>query len=63
MLITMGICAVFPALNLTEYVGIPTISTGAAILTITILGLIGFISGFFPARSAANLDPVTAMKM
>jgi ABC-type antimicrobial peptide transport system permease subunit len=27
------------------------------------LGLIGFISGYFPARTAASLDPVVAMKM
>jgi len=63
MLAAIGICAIFPSLNLTEYVGTPNVSPGAALLTIAILGLIGFISGYFPARSAANLDPVTAMKM
>jgi putative ABC transport system permease protein len=63
ILITMGICAIFPAFNLTVYVGNPNISPSTAAATAAMLGLIGFISGYFPARTAANLDPVVAMKM
>jgi len=63
ILITMGICVIFPSFNLTDYVGDPVISPGAAAATAVALGLIGFISGYFPARTAANLDPVVAMKM
>ena len=63
ILITLGICTVFPVFNLTEYVGDPNISPEAAIVTAIMLGLIGFISGYFPARTASNLDPVVAMKM
>jgi putative ABC transport system permease protein len=63
MLMTFGICAVFPALNLTDYVGNPNLSPVSALITTAMLGLIGIISGYFPARSAANLDPVVAMKM
>ena len=63
IIITYGICSIFPALNLEEYVGIPHISSSAAIITAFLLGLIGFVSGYFPARTAANLDPVVAMKM
>jgi putative ABC transport system permease protein len=63
ILITMGICAIFPVLNLTVYVGNPGISPSTAAATAAMLGLIGFVSGYFPARTAANLDPVVAMKM
>ncbi len=63
ILITVGVCVIFPAFNLTRYVGDPTISPGAAAATAAMLGLIGLISGYFPARTASNLEPVTAMKM
>jgi putative ABC transport system permease protein len=63
ILITMGICAIFPSLNLADYVGNPVVSHGSAVITAAMLGLIGFISGYFPARTAASLDPVVAMKM
>lgn len=62
LLITAGICAAFPALGFEEYVGIPTVDVQVAALTASLLGLIGLVAGFFPARAAANLDPVVAMK-
>jgi len=63
ILITAGICAVFPVFHLTDYVGDPRVSPDIAAITAALLGLIGFISGYFPARTAASLDPVVAMKM
>ena len=39
------------------------ISPQVAIITTSILGAIGFLAGYFPARSAANLKPVEAMRM
>jgi putative ABC transport system permease protein len=62
LLVSHAICAAFPALGLTEYVGLPRVSAGVALLTAGLLGLIGLLAGWFPARSAARLDPVVAMK-
>ena len=61
--ITAGICAIFPSLGLGDFVGVPQVSSTVAGATAALLGLIGLLAGFFPARSAANLDPVVAMKM
>jgi putative ABC transport system permease protein len=61
--LTFGICAVFPALGFTEFVGNPTVSPAVAALTATLLGSVGLFAGYFPARDAANLDPVVAMKL
>jgi putative ABC transport system permease protein len=60
--ISFAICAAFPV-NLEEYVGLPTLSPGLAVLTASILGLVGFVAGYFPAREASRLDPVVAMKL
>ncbi len=60
--ISFAICMAFPT-NLEEYVGLPTLSPGLAILTASILGLVGLVAGYFPARSASLLDPVVAMKL
>lgn len=62
LLITMGVCAIWPQ-GMEEYIGVPQVNAQVAILTASLLGLIGLVAGFFPARSAANLDPVVAMKM
>jgi ABC-type antimicrobial peptide transport system permease subunit len=62
LLITVAVCAIWPS-SMEEYIGIPAVSTPVAILTASLLGLIGLVAGYFPARAAANLDPVVAMKM
>ncbi len=61
--ISFGICAAFPKLGFTESVGIPEVSPLVAAITIGILGLIGLLAGWFPAREASRLDPVVAMKL
>jgi len=61
--ISAGICRLVPLFNLTEYIGDPLISPFVGGLTAGLLGLIGLLAGWFPAREAANLDPVVAMKL
>jgi ABC-type antimicrobial peptide transport system permease subunit len=60
--ISLGICASFPE-SLEEYVGRPEVSPVVALITTGILGVIGFLAGYFPARTASRLDPVVAMKL
>ena len=60
--ISYAICAVFPE-GPREFVGKPELSPLVALLTATALGVVGVVAGYFPARDAARLDPVVAMKL
>jgi putative ABC transport system permease protein len=62
LLITLVVIAVFPA-ALDEYVGTPEASPVVILTTATLLGIIGTIAGYFPARRASQLDPVVALKL
>jgi putative ABC transport system permease protein len=61
-LVTLGVIAVFPA-ALDKYVGTPQVSPAVLVTTTLLLGVIGTIAGLFPARRAALLDPVVALKL
>lgn len=61
--ISFGACAAFPKTGLQEYVGFPEVSPMVGLLTAAVLGAIGLIAGWFPAREASRLDPVVAMKL
>jgi len=61
--ISLAVCAVFPKLGFTEYVGDPVVSPTVTLLTALALGIVGLVAGYFPARDAAQLDPVVAMKL
>jgi len=57
-----GIIALFPETSIAEEIGRPTFSLQVALITVALLGLIGFLAGFAPARRAANLNPVEALR-
>jgi putative ABC transport system permease protein len=61
-LITLAVIAVFPA-QLDEYVGTPEASAVVILTTAALLGVIGLLAGYFPARRASLLDPVVALKL
>ncbi|MFH1700943.1 MAG: ABC transporter permease [Candidatus Zixiibacteriota bacterium] len=65
--IAYGIVTAFSFLDqnsdVIKNLGIPTMHTVENIAAVCILGLIAFLAGFFPARRAANLEPVKALKL
>jgi putative ABC transport system permease protein len=61
--VTLAILFVFPFLGLDEYVGTPVASPLVIAVTASLLGTIGFVAGYFPARRASLLDPVVALKL
>lgn len=62
-LVTLGVLFAFPFLKLDDYVGTPEASPMVVLTTAALLGLIGFVAGYFPARRASLLDPVVALKL
>lgn len=54
---------IFPYFNLGEYVGDPIISSLHVLVTIGVIGIIGFLAGLFPARRASRLNPVEALRL
>jgi putative ABC transport system permease protein len=57
------IVALVPMFNLEEYIGVPSVDLWSGIIVTIILGIVGLGAGVFPARRAANLQPVQALKL
>jgi len=45
-----------------EFLGTPTISIPIAVTTVALLGLIGLLAGYFPARRAVSVQPAEALR-
>ncbi len=45
-----------------EFLGKPTLSVDIAVATATLLGFIGILAGYFPARRAASVDPAETLR-
>jgi putative ABC transport system permease protein len=54
--------AAIPMEDFKDAVGTPVFSPMVAIVTVLILAIIGFVSGYFPARRAAKLNVVDCLR-
>ncbi len=45
-----------------EFLGTPKLSPAIGIATASILGVIGLLAGYFPARRAASIDPASTLR-
>jgi putative ABC transport system permease protein len=61
--LTWVFCAAVAGSPAEDAIGTPVLSPQIALLTAGVLGLVGFLAGYFPARDASRLDPVVAMKL
>ncbi len=60
-LLAYSITGVLQHAGLPEWLGRPAVSGAVVVITVSILAFLGLISGYFPARRAAKMDPVSAL--
>ena len=62
LLLSVGLVTALGGLPIKEFVGVPTISPTVLAATLVLLALVAFAAGLLPARRAAALDPVEALR-
>ncbi|HSF03568.1 MAG TPA: hypothetical protein VLA62_11180, partial [Solirubrobacterales bacterium] len=64
--VSLGLMAGIAALPLKgeafDFLGRPTFSPEVAIATAAVLGTIGMLAGYFPARRAASVNPAESLR-
>ncbi len=61
-LLALGLIKGLSYMPIEEFVGTPQLSPIVALTTMGLLAFIAFLAGFFPARKAAQLDPVECLR-
>ncbi len=61
-LLSVGMIRLARAFPLGDFVGQPTFSGTVFIITILILGLVGLLAGYFPARKASRMNPIDCLR-
>ena len=62
LLLSVGLVTALGGLPIKEFVGVPTISATVLVATLILLAMVAFAAGLMPARRAAALDPVEALR-
>lgn len=62
LLLSLGLVTALGSLPIKEFVGVPTISPTVLGATLILLALVAVAAGLLPARRAAALDPVEALR-
>ncbi len=62
-MIGMGIVKIVPLFKMDEFIGVPEVDLLGAGIAMVVLAIVGLAAGYFPARRAANLQPVQALKL
>ncbi len=60
-LISWILTTIMGIVPLPEQIGVPEMSSIVCFVTVVLLGVIGLLAGYFPARRAASLDPVRSL--
>lgn len=61
-LVSLGVVKAMSYVPMQEFVGTPTISGQVMTVALVLLGAVALLAGLFPARRAADLDPVECLR-